>query len=73
MAEGKKFHEWMYFAALMTVLVNINRDSSKGSAASIGDFHPLIPKKKQLGGVRNYLIAHRETARQRRLGLGRTH
>lgn len=70
MAQGRQMNEWFYFAALMCVIVNINRDPKKGKAGRLEDFHPFLQKpKSENTGVGDYLGAQREIARRKRLGL----
>jgi hypothetical protein len=69
MAQGRQLNEWNYFASLMAVIVNVNRDPRKGKPAKGTDFHPMLAKPKQKADMSDFVRASREMARRRRLKL----
>jgi hypothetical protein len=44
MADGRIEQEWNHTAALLAMLVNLNRDPKKGRAMRPADFHPAALK-----------------------------
>jgi len=66
MAEGKESREWNFFASLMTLQANCNRDPKK-PAFDVFAFHPFLEKPASSSGLGDYLVAKKETARRRRL------
>ena len=47
MAEGRIEQEWNHTAAVLTVLVNVNRDPKRGRPAKPADFHPMARRRNQ--------------------------
>lgn len=47
MADARVDQQWNHTAALLAMLVNVNRDPKKGRAMKPGDFHPGSLKRSQ--------------------------
>jgi len=46
MAEARQRDNWNHTAAVMALLVNINRDPKKSRPAKPADFHPMVRRRK---------------------------
>ena len=64
MAEGRIEQAWNHTAALLTVLINVNRDPRRGRPAKPTDFHPMAkrnvaqapPLKAEIGLLKTVFV-----------------